>query len=100
MKIDFYFLEKAEKTYEDERTKYPKYFDGLKSISELREELDRALSQLGETSKGLESVKEKTGELYCLTDVEINKTNKHYRIFSKPRYCRLMYPKSHFYLDI
>jgi len=51
---------KAEKTYENERSKYPKYFDGLKSITQLREELDRALSQLGETSKGLESVKEKT----------------------------------------
>ena len=52
----------AEKTYSDERQKYPKYFNGLESISSLRDKLNKAINDLNATNQGLDYVKAKTGK--------------------------------------
>ena len=51
----------ADKTFEEERQKYPNYFSGLESLSALKNQLDEALKNLNETNRGLDYVKEKTG---------------------------------------
>ena len=63
----------AEKTFKDERQKYPNYFTGLESISNLREKLDKAIDDLNNTNQGLDSVKAKTGK-QCLNRLTIDLT--------------------------
>jgi len=61
----------AEKTFKDERQKYPNYFTGLESISNLREKLDKAIDDLNNTNQGLDSVKAKTDS--SVNQDELNK---------------------------
>merc|ERR1712131_521363 len=50
----------AEKSLEDKREKYPKYFEGLQTLSDYQKKLDDALEELKKTNEELGNVKNKT----------------------------------------
>ena len=47
---------------EDKREKYPKYFEGLQTLSDYQKKLDDALEELKKTNEELGNVKNKTGK--------------------------------------
>lgn len=51
-----------EKSLEDKREKYPKYFEGLQTLSDYQKKLDDALDELKKTNEELGNVKNKTGK--------------------------------------
>ena len=51
-----------EKSLEDKREKYPKYFEGLQTLSDYQKKLDDALDELKKTNDELGNVKNKTGK--------------------------------------
>ena len=51
-----------EKSLEDKRIKYPKYFEGLQTLSDYQKKLDDALDELKKTNEELGNVKNKTGK--------------------------------------
>ena len=74
-----------EKSLEDKREKYPKYFEGLQTLSDYQKKLDDALDELKKTNEELGNVKNKTGK--SIGDIngrgsaksESNDTLTHYR---------------------
>ena len=58
----------ADKSFEDKREKYPKYFEGLQTLSDYQKKLDDALEELKNTNEELGNVKNKAGKLFAKTD--------------------------------
>merc|ERR1711953_1133029 len=61
-----------EKSLEDKREKYPKYFEGLQTLSDYQKKLDDALDELKKTNDELGNVKNKTDE----TAKDLDATNE------------------------
>ena len=74
-----------EKSLEDKREKYPKYFEGLQTLSDYQKKLDDALDELKKTNEELGNVKNKTGKFIGnirgigSVDNAKNETLTHYR---------------------
>merc|ERR1711953_252638 len=61
-----------EKSLEDKREKYPKYFEGLQTLSDYQKKLDDALDELKKTNEELVNVKDKADE----TAKDLDATNE------------------------
>merc|ERR1711990_271313 len=61
-----------EKSLVDKREKYPKYFEGLQTLSDYQKKLDDALDELKKTNEELGNVKNKTDE----TAKDLDATNE------------------------
>ena len=55
----------ADKSFEDKREKYPKYFEGLQTLSDYQKKLDDALEELKNTNEELGNVKNKAGKFFA-----------------------------------
>ena len=53
----------VEKTYSDQREKYPKYFKALEHISSYNDKLEEIGNSINDTNKQIDNVNQKTGKI-------------------------------------